>query len=392
MLEPFITDHMRLRTLIPTLLILISPLVTHAAALKSGESYSLPKDEVIEENLYAAGGALVLSGEVQGDVAAAGGDVKVTGAVEQDLLVAGGSLTLLGDVGGDMRVAGGSVTIGSVVGGELIAAGGTVHVLDGTVIEGDLIMTGGMLVLEGEVRGDVMLAGGETVISGTVGGKVKATTEKLTLTSTASVAGNLEYASREEAEIDEAANIGGEILFERSDLKLPARFDPDRIGEALSAFITAFIIIKFLVILVTGLLLVWWFSKPSKAVVHAGLMDMSRNFLRGLVSLIVGPVIVGLLFATILGWVFAVLAAMAYATMMLLSSAYAGIIFGSWLRKTVKKDGKTVVDWKTATYGIALLALIGLVPLFGWIVAMVFYLIAFGSLVSMCHERIWKSR
>lgn len=371
---------------------MVLPFGVSAAEFGTGETYTLPKGETLEENLYASGGSVTISGDVNGDVVIAGGDLKVTGAVAEDLMIAGGSLTILGDIGEDLRAGGGSITISSNVGGEVISAGGSLHILDGSVIEGDVVLMGGSLILDGEVRGKVKLTGGQAIINGTILGDVEVLAEDVILSDTADLGGNLTYTSEKEASIAEAASIAGEVTRKKGVRELQV-MKSDDLAKAFAGFFKALLLVKFLVVLVTGLLLAWWFKNSSKQLATHALGKMGKNFLTGLIFAIVGPVVIGLLFATVFGWIFAMLALMLYAATMMLSGVYAGIVFGSWLKKVSKKSSKAiVVNWKTVAIGIILLEIAGFIPVLGWIVVMIFFMTALGSMLMLFHERVWKAR
>ena len=64
---------------------------------------------MIPGDLYAVGNQVQMEGQVRGDmVAAVTRDVVVTGTIDGDALVAGGSLVIDGTVGGSVRVLSGT--------------------------------------------------------------------------------------------------------------------------------------------------------------------------------------------------------------------------------------------------------------------------------------------
>ena len=122
---------------------------------RSGETVTVPADEVVADDLYLVGGTLTVDGTVHGDLIAFGGNIAVNGSVDGDLVAAGGTVSVTGTVSGDARVAGGNLTMQGVVGEDVVAAGGTI-------------------VLGGEIKGDLVVAGGAVTMGANVGGNVEA--------------------------------------------------------------------------------------------------------------------------------------------------------------------------------------------------------------------------
>ncbi|MCB0152784.1 MAG: hypothetical protein KDE01_34660, partial [Caldilineaceae bacterium] len=74
------------------------------ATLVSQDNYRLPAGEVIEDNLYVAGGSIIIDGKIDGDLVAVGGYIEVNGEISGDILAAGGAIVVNGPVAGDVRI------------------------------------------------------------------------------------------------------------------------------------------------------------------------------------------------------------------------------------------------------------------------------------------------
>ncbi|MFC1623670.1 hypothetical protein ACFL05_00945, partial [Patescibacteria group bacterium] len=57
--------------------------------------------------------------------------------------------------------------------------------------------------------------------------------------------------------------------------------------------------------------------------------------------------------------------------------------FGSWAYKVFKDEKKYMIDWKILVGGVIALAIIGLIPLLGWFVVLIFTLINLGAIYRM---------
>ncbi len=361
---------------------------TMAATFDGGEMYSLGSGTEVDDDLYVGAANVTVSGDALADLVAFGSNVLINGSVGHDLLTAGGSVSVLNDVADDLRVAGGTVMVDSVVGDELMAAGGMLQILSGTTVAGDMVLAGGYIVFDGLVEGETMIYGDEVVINGTLQGDVMIEAgTKLTIGSGAVIDGDVLYKGSTEAVIDEGAFVNGEFVYERVSR---AQYHADGFGVALAAFVGVMNLVKLLVLLVSAVVLVLVFKKYSKEVVRLGLTKPGRGFLTGFVCAIVIPVAVVILMFTVVGIGFGILGMLAYAFFILLSKVYGGMLLGGLFAKWAKS--KVGIDWKWALLGVLVLQIVCLVPIIGWALYCIFFLIAFGSLLQVCYKKLWLTR
>jgi len=79
---------------------------------------------------------------------------------------------------------------------------------------------------------------------------------------------------------------------------------------------------------------------------------------------------------------------LAYLILLIISNVLAGLIFGSLLAKYWYKKSVAEVTWKNALGGIIILAILGYIPLIGWLAWLVFFLVALGALSSKLWQKI----
>ena len=376
---------MKKKALLFSAILLLIALPVSAAVLRASEEYSLSEGEVIEGDLYAVGGNITISGDVEGDLVAVGGSILINGSIGEDINVGGGAVDILATVGDDIRVVAGQVVIGEDVAGDIIAVGGVVHILSSVTASGDVVISAGKVIIDGEVVGNVRVYGGEVTINGKVGGSVEVfVSDKFSLGERASIMGNLTYQAPDELELADSAIVSGEVIFKES--KLSKRNAKSFLG----AFLGVFFITKILMLITAGLLAVTFFRKFSQDLVERAVNNFTVELLRGFIVLIVVPVAVFLLIISVLGFFVGITSIIGYIFLIALSKIYAGIVLGSLLSKWIVK--KVLANWQWAIVGITLLQLIGLIPVFGWIVTFVLFLIALGSVSKITYERMWRSR
>ncbi len=357
---------------IAAMILTVSPV--SAAEFRSGEEFALGKDQSVADNFYTAGGSVILGGKVGGDFIAVGGTILFTGEVSDDLAAAGGTVSLVGLVGGDLRAAGGTVLIGGAVAGEGAVAGGQVSVSEGATFGEDVTLAGGMVTFSGETKSDLKIYGDEAIVNGKIEGNVIAKVKKITLGPNTEIAGALLYEAAEEAKIDPAAVVGGAIDFKEIETR------PSEQKDVFWGMFLGIWILKFLSVLLIGLLLYWIFQRQTKEFVKRNLEDFGWDLLRGAAIGICLPIAAFISFITIIGGVLGGASLLLYFFLVILSPALGGMAFGSLIWKFFSKKKEFHFNWKTVLVGIVLMSLLGSIPFIGWVFYLVFGTAAFGGL------------
>lgn len=375
---------MRTKILVLVSFLLLVAVPVSAATIKAGEEYSLADDKIVKGDLYVAGGDISVSGVVEGDLTTTGGNIIVNGTVLSDVLILGGAIDVVGRTGDDLRLVGGQIRVGEDVGGDAVIAGGYVRILSSATVGEDLVIAGGRVVVDGDVVGNLKVYAGEVEINGTVGGDVELfVSDKLLFGESAVVGGNLTYTAPREVSMVEEGIVAGVITFNET-----------RITKDVETFVGALFgllfITKVLALLTAGLLGVFVFRKFSNLLVGRAIDTIGMDLLRGLVVLIVVPVLILFFFITTIGFFVGVLGSFVFITLMLLSKVYAGVVFGALLSKWFHK--KVILTWQWTIVGITLLQIIGLIPIVGWIVVSIAFLVTFGALSHLVYSRFWLNR
>ena len=372
------------------LLAVLFPVGAFAATIKGGETYSLKQSEVIKDNFYVGAGEVSIAGDVDGDLIAGGGSVTVSGSTSGDVLVGGGDVAILDDVRGDLRVAGGNVLVTSNVAGDLVVLGGNVRILSGSTIGKDLVVLGGRLLLNGNVKGDVTVGVGEVEIDSRIDGDVYIkNSDKITIGASSVILGNLTYSGKDASilNIRDEASVMGKTVFKESKI-----FQRKEAKNILLAFLGLFVFLKLLALLVVVILSVVLFKRFSSNVVETVVQSPGKELIRGFAVLIVIPALIILSFFTMIGFLVGIITLLAYITLIILSSIYSGVVLGVWAHKIITKGDDIMVDWKTALFGTIALSLIVMLPIIGWIIGALFFLVTLGSISNTIYHSLWLNR
>ncbi|MBX9765022.1 FapA family protein [Patescibacteria group bacterium] len=367
---------------LPVLIFLIAsilPFSADAALFKAGDTVTIPKDEVVSENAYVAGGQVTISTSVLRDIVIAGGKIIINGQVWGDALLAGGSVDVLELVQGDVRAAGGQVTVAHAVNGDAVLAGGAVSVLPGAIVAGDVVIAGGDVVMDGIVNGTVRIYGGNVRINGTVKGPlyVKAG-ESLSFGPKAIIEEMVDYRAPEEATVADGAEMPENVTFTLTEI--PKEEMKENFAKVAFAVIGALFIIKLVAMAVGVLLAVAFFNTFAKRVAEETLQKFWHMVFIGFLTTVAAPVGIVILIVSVLGMYVGFIAGVLYLLAMLIAGLLMCVAAGALLSKIFKKE--IIVNWKWALLGTVVTFVASFIPFVGWLAICLFYLAALGSAVT----------
>lgn len=316
----------KLSVLIAVMLLMI-PTVAMAAYFLADEN--VPKGDVIMGNLYLAGGNPTMDGDVQGDLYMSGGNVTITGRVLKDLVVAGGNVSITGQVDDDVRVFGGQIYLDGKVNGEVIAFGGDVRLGPNASVRKDLV------------------AGGGTV------------------------------------NVDENAKIFGtqKIYTDTSEGIAEKKAEWEKYASAGTWFGIVFTILGYLVL--ASVLMGLFPNVVNRYLTNATKKgSFWKQLGLGLLVLITAPIFAVIAMFTGIGAMLGVVVLFMYIIYIIVNLALAGVLFGSLMQKWIMKAKKVQMDWVWGLSGIAVLTLLTLVPVAGFILGAVFFLYSMGAVLT----------
>lgn len=381
-------------------MVLLSGPTVYGADLRGAEEVKLPDGETVRDDLYVAGGAVTLSGNVVGDVLSAGGDVSILGETAGNLMVAGGNVIVSGGVGGDaliiggdvtvlgfvrddLRIAGGNVQVSNAVGGDIVAAGGVVHLVSGATVSRDVVVFGGQTTIDGTINGDVTVYGGELRINGTILGTLDVkVSDSLVIGKDAVINGGT-YKSAKEAQIAEGATVRGELVFEEIEIK-------DRAGASFGSFFGVGITTIALMMLVVALIAVYATTDGMKRIVGDVQSHFWKNTGIGFVALVVAPILSLVLLLTFIGMPLGFLLGFSYMTAFLGAKLITSVVIGAIALKLALRSEEIRMDWLTAIVGVVVLLALMLIPLIGFLVVFVVFLATAGAVIRMLRDRLWS--
>jgi cytoskeletal protein CcmA (bactofilin family) len=300
------------------------------AAAQSGDARAGATPPTAARNVYAAGGQVRPAMPVTGDWTAAGGKVIVDQPVAGDATVAGGSVDVRAPVGDDVRAAGGDVSIESKVAGEMFAAGANITLTPAAIIGRSATLYGSSIGISGRIDGDLRATAAKVIVDGEVAGNARLVAEEIELGPKARIGGAISYASRSELKKAESAVIAGAVTREEEAPGPGPRADGRQWERSIQAPAWAGGVIAFLPLLAAAALFL--LLLPRFGVAASGRLHSSPWLALGVGfgTIVALPVLVVLLFITLLGIPIGI-ALMALYPALMLAGFVVGVLFVSRL-------------------------------------------------------------
>jgi len=361
--------------------LLLLPGNTFAATIKTGENLFV--DEKINDDLYASGGVLSIQEEVNGDLVAGGGKIHINSQVSEDLMALGGDVIVSGEVIDDVRMAGGSVRLNTTIKGDLMAAAGDISLSEDSFVGGDAYLAGGNLMLDGMINGDLKLAGGNIYLNTDVKGNLTLVNfEKITFGPNAKVQGSMWYRAAQELEIPSGMVAGGVIF---------SSIPTSQIEENLPAVLAGFSIFSLLSTLFFGLILIWlcryYILHAAENAYETTLKSVGVGFL----VLVLTPIVAVIFLITTIGAPLALTAFALWLIYLYMGKVVAAMLIGFKIMKVNDKTGFARMFGSFAL-GAVIYTLIGMVPMIGWVINLIFVLIALGAMALYELEVFYELR
>ncbi len=349
-----------------------------AHSFHTGTNVVLGQGEAIHQTVFAAGSTVDISREVYGDVFCAGQNVTVSATVHGDVLCAGQTVHVTGKIEGNVRLAGQTVTLGADVSGNATIGGQTFTLESTSKIGGDLTLGSATASLNGAVGRDVLVGGSNVTISSTVGRNVKGSVETLLLTASARVAGNVDYTSKNLISAAEGSVVGGAVT----------RTEPPQQAKdkhfAVLGFGIAWFVYWFFASLLIALAFALLFPRVLHSVSGKAIKHPVKSALVGLLACATVPVIIVILFFTLVGIPLGLLLSLLWLVVLLLSWPFTAFYLGRLLMRKAKNSLLIML------VGASVLLVALFLPIIGMLVAFATVLLGTGMFLLEVMQRTPK--
>jgi len=342
-----------------------------AAEVRQGDTVTLGPGEVLDEDLYVFGGTVLIQGTVRGDVVSAARRLEIAGTVEGDVLSMAGELRISGQVRGSVRSAAGTLVVAGPIGEDGVLAGGQVRLEPGARVGRDVFLAANEAKLLGPVGGEVQAAVEKLTVGAPVSGNVRAEVGTLQLTDEARIGGSLRYRSAKDTQLATGATVIGPV----------ERLSPHPRREGPFLYLLGWF--RSLVgLFALGLALVLLMPDFARRLPATLRQSPWRSLGWGAAVFVGTPILAALIFligVLLGGWWLGLIALGLYAVALALCFPVVGMFLGRWLLERFGKAGTPLV--LALLLGLALLTLVGRVPVLGALIVLATVLFGLGALV-----------
>lgn len=259
------------------------------------------------------------------------------------------------------------------IGGDLVLLGGELTIASGGSVAGDVVVTGGDAEILGPVGGRLRGNAGELRINAEIGDDVSITAEKVRLQSRARIGGDLSYRSRNDAVIDDRAEIAGEV----------ERRDPSYLPWENANIWLLSAVFRLLCALIAGAVIVMVMPRSAAAVADALRTTPLKTLALGGILIVFAPIVLLLLMITFIGLPIALIGVAFYLSALYLSQVFVGLAMGRVvLPRSWGAHGRGY-NLLAMTLGVIVLGGLRLIPIpyFSWVIAVLTAILGLGALV-----------
>jgi hypothetical protein len=265
----------------------------------SEEFVSVDKTEILNDDFYASGSVIEISGVCKKDVYLAGTQILIDGIIEGDLICLAGSLQITGTINGSLRgVVGQTLIAGEIKKNVTLASAAFTSTQDSS-FDSNVFLAASTVDMRGKFLKDLFLGASNLRFNGNILNNIHAYTGYIKINSNAHVGGYLEFSSPHPIDIQEGAKIDGDLIEKKGPSKIYSKsvlFNNLILGSKLAA-----VLMNLMFTMLIGVLLIkiW----PNVFVRSLGNLKrhLFKSFIQGTIFIFAVPLIGLILLITILG-------------------------------------------------------------------------------------------
>lgn len=375
--------------------------------LGSVNAESLEKED---EPLVHVGINVDLKDPMSSDMSAFGARIFLDNKVEGDFNAMGEDIVILSPVQGNLDIVARKVLVSSKIKGDAQIFASRVLFKERARVEGKTYILAQKVVLKGRMKGEVLIRAQKVYLDGKIEGNLIIDAPKIILGKNVILNGALIYPQGAFLKISkEAKIIGGQKFLEKSKMEEYGEdFENDvfegiidsQVHNIMHTFLHKgveghwsfnmnwgpFLIIILLWIVAFSVLSLFYRASPHilRNLTNEALENPGRSLGIGLIGLIMIPVLAILMCLTIVGIPVALIVGFAYFLFLFLGKILGVWIFAQWFLSFTPFREKPSCGRDLVSFLIALpvVSCLSLIPLFGWLFAMLIFLTGFGVLLS----------
>ncbi len=189
-----------------------------AAEYRKAQTFVLAKDEMVKNDLIVTGGTIRIDGTVDGDLIVFGENLEVNGHVTGDVIAFAKVAEVDGKVDGNVRVFANSLWLRGSVAKNVSVFAEHVGFKEKSSVGGGAMLFVADAALDGRLGRDFMGFNAKTALNGYIGGNATLHGDRLSIGSSAEIAGKTRFVGGHQPEVSPQAKLSSplEIKIEKS--------------------------------------------------------------------------------------------------------------------------------------------------------------------------------
>ena len=363
------------KVLIAVLLIFSFAFSCRAFELRCEEDILIGPEETIDEYLVAVADTIEIKGEINGDFIGIGRYIHCEGVIEDDVTAIAQDIDIKGDIGDSLRAVAETIKTDAHIKGNLIVLGKSVKLFENCIAEGDAVIVGEDIEIDGKILQDLKVYGKKIKIKGEIAKDVKARGDRIILFPGARIGGDLTYTCANEIEIRGDAQVIGETVWKKPAIK------PRRVIVA-KTYVRRLITKSLLTLplLLIGLILIGITPRQIRMTMESMHKSPGKSLGFGFIFFACVPVAATILFATIIGIPLALITLLIYFGALYVSKLFAGMFIAMRVFRLQEKPGKGPL-MVALIVGAVIVVILSTIPRVGGFIGLLLILFGLGGLV-----------
>jgi len=353
--------------------------VAGAQTFKAGDTITVPANETVNSMLFAGGNNIDIAGTVNGDVYCAGQTITISGTVNGDVFCAGQTIVVSGKIDGDARLGGQSITLSNTITGSATIGAQTLIVDKNATISRDLLGGGQNVTINGVIGRDFVAGSQNLLVNGEISRNFKGSVTTLTVGTAGIIGGNVDLISNNDPIVNDGGKIVGTVK------RTVPKKQSNEAAFSPFAFAIGWFIYSLITILIVALVLVGLFPRVLSEATEKAMKKPGITALIGVLSAILAPIIIAILFASIIGIPLAILMSLMFFVVIIISAPFAGYMLGRIILPKSKQP-----YWIMAL-GTGILVITYFIPFIGFITMLAGYLFGTGMVVHQGNVLLIRS-
>lgn len=355
---------------------------------KVAPDISISENYISDKNIYLASLHTWFNATYEKDVTSVSLEQTIQGTVFGDIIALGKKINISGETFGDVRLLGDVITISGVINEDLIVVGRHVIISKDAIINGDTLILGHTVELQGQLLGQSQINSNKISVSGQILGPTTLTGTRISFMSGSKIVSQVSYFSPQRAIIDQSADIQKELNFNQ----IESIKQNDFIKRIFLGFVSFWAIIKLIATLFVIFVLTHLFKVHVQKSLESVKDNKVQNGIIGLISFVITPFLIVVLFASMVLIPVSIIVACVFIIYIMLLPAMSAIILASLYQLYVQKKQKIIVEFNLSTLMLIAITFIGFIPYIGAIATYVLYAISFGTMMRYVYEQIRRKK